>query len=63
VDDAVHVIDWDKARREPGPGAWCDAVIGRLARSLRKRLPEADPALLHAGLARLRDAHATGLRA
>jgi len=63
VDDAVHVIDWDKARCEPGPGAWCDAVIERLARSLRKRLPDVDPALLDAGLARLRDAHATGLRA
>ena len=62
-DDAVHVIDWDKATVEPAAGAWCDSVLQRLERSLRKQLPDLDATVLAAGMARLRDAHARGLSA
>jgi 3-deoxy-D-manno-octulosonic acid kinase len=62
-DDCVHVIDWDKARVETGAGAWCAGVLQRLERSLRKQLPGLDDAVLAAGMARLREAHATGLSA
>jgi 3-deoxy-D-manno-octulosonic acid kinase len=62
-DDTVHVIDWDKARTEDAPGAWCGRVLARLERSLRKQLPDVEAALLAAGMARLREAHARGLAA
>jgi 3-deoxy-D-manno-octulosonic acid kinase len=61
--DAVFVIDWDKATREAGAGAWCDGVLARLERSLRKQLPEVDAAVLADGMRRLRAAHAAALRA
>jgi 3-deoxy-D-manno-octulosonic acid kinase len=63
IDDRVHVIDWDKGRRESGPASWCEAVLARLERSLRKRLPDLDATVLAAGMARLRDAHDRGLGA
>jgi 3-deoxy-D-manno-octulosonic acid kinase len=56
-DGAVHVIDWDKGVVEAGPASWCEAVLARLERSLRKRLPDIDPAVLADGMARLREAH------
>jgi 3-deoxy-D-manno-octulosonic acid kinase len=61
--EEVFVIDWDKATTEPGAGAWCNAVLARLARSLRKQLPDVPKATLDDGLQRLRAAHAAGLRA
>lgn len=65
VDDDVdaYVIDWDKATTEPGAGAWCEAVLARLERSLRKQLPEVAAEILDDGMQRLRAAHAAGLRA
>jgi 3-deoxy-D-manno-octulosonic acid kinase len=62
-DDTVHVIDWDKARVEAGPGEWCERVLQRLERSLRKQLPDLDAAIIDDGMQRLRAAHAAGLRA
>jgi 3-deoxy-D-manno-octulosonic acid kinase len=62
-DDVVHVIDWDKARRELAPGAWCAKVIDRLERSLRKRLPDVGASVIDGGMARLREAHAKELHA
>jgi 3-deoxy-D-manno-octulosonic acid kinase len=62
ADDGVYVIDWDKATEEAGAGAWCDEVLARLERSLRKQLPGLDAAVLADGMQRLRAAHAAGLR-
>jgi 3-deoxy-D-manno-octulosonic acid kinase len=60
-DDAVHVIDWDKARVELAGGGWPDRVLDRLERSLRKQLPQLDQAVLEDGMERLRETHARGL--
>jgi 3-deoxy-D-manno-octulosonic acid kinase len=57
----VHVIDWDKGRVELVGGRWPERVLDRLERSLRKQLPQLDDAVLAAGMARLRAAHAQGL--
>jgi 3-deoxy-D-manno-octulosonic acid kinase len=62
-DDAVSVIDWDKARRELAPGAWCGKVLARLERSLRKRLPDVGPSVIDVGMQRLRESHAKELHA
>lgn len=62
-DDIVHVIDWDKGRVEPAPGAWCARVLDRLERSLRKRLADVAPPVIGEGMARLREAHARELPA
>ena len=59
--DAIHVIDWDKGRIELAGGGWPERVLERLERSLRKVLPQVDGAMLAAGMARLRAAHAKGL--
>jgi 3-deoxy-D-manno-octulosonic acid kinase len=59
--DAVHVIDWDKARVELVGGRWPERVLDRLERSLRKQLPQLDDAVLADCMARLRAAHAKGL--
>ena len=58
-DDTVHLIDWDKGVAEAGVSSWCEAVLARLERSLRKL--GIDDAVLAAGMARLRDAHDRGL--
>jgi 3-deoxy-D-manno-octulosonic acid kinase len=55
------LIDWDKGVLEPGPGAWCERVLARLARSLRRECPGLDPALIVAGMSRLRAAHDAAL--
>jgi 3-deoxy-D-manno-octulosonic acid kinase len=62
-EDDVFLIDWDKAREEAGPGAWCEGVLARLERSLRKQLPELEACVIGEGMQRLRAAHAAGLRA
>ena len=59
---AVHLIDWDKGRIESGAGAWCERVLARLERSLRKECADVVASVLDAGMARLRSAHARGLR-
>lgn len=58
--NTVFVIDWDKARIEPAPGAWCDRVLDRLQRSLRKWLPEMPAEIIDAGMGELRASHAQG---
>jgi 3-deoxy-D-manno-octulosonic acid kinase len=62
-DGAVHLIDWDKGRIEPAPGAWCARVLARLERSLRKECPAQPAAVLADGMARLRHAHDAAVRA
>lgn len=57
------LIDWDKGRVEGGAGAWCDAVLDRLERSLRKLAGGMRMTELDRGLRRLRNAHALELRA
>jgi 3-deoxy-D-manno-octulosonic acid kinase len=63
VDSAARawVIDWDKGVLESGPGAWCERVLARLARSLRKECAGVDPALIVAGMSRLRASHDAAL--
>jgi 3-deoxy-D-manno-octulosonic acid kinase len=51
------LIDWDKGRMEPGPGAWCARAIDRLERSLRKDCQAVPASVLGAGMHRLRRAH------
>ena len=58
----VHLIDWDKGRIEPGAGAWCERVLARLERSLRKECAQVARSVLEAGMVRLRSAHALGLQ-
>jgi 3-deoxy-D-manno-octulosonic acid kinase len=60
-DEQVWLIDWDKARREGGPGAWCDAVLARLERSLRKVCPDVPAEEVGEGMQWLRQAHQRGL--
>lgn len=60
-DEQVWLIDWDKGRRVGGPGAWCDAVLDRLERSLRKVCREIPPAEIEQGMQWLRQAHQRGL--
>jgi len=57
----VSVIDWDKGSAEPSPGPWCERVLDRLQRSLRKWLPEVADEIIVAGMRELRAAHAQGL--
>ncbi len=59
---AVHLIDWDKGRIEPAIGGWCERVLARLERSLRKECAAVGAGVLDAGMARLRVAHARDLR-
>lgn len=54
---ALWLIDWDKGRLERGPGAWCDGVVARLERSLRKQCGGLPAAVLDEGMRRLRAAH------
>jgi 3-deoxy-D-manno-octulosonic acid kinase len=58
----VFVIDWDKGKFETSPGPWCDAVLDRLQRSLRKWLPELPYEFVDAGMLELRAAHARGTK-
>lgn len=58
----VFVIDWDKGSVEPAPGPWCDRVLDRLQRSLRKWLPDVADEIIVAGMRELRAAHAQGLK-
>ena len=57
----IFVIDWDKGRIESAPGVWCDHVLDRLQRSLRKWLPDLPDEVIVAGMRELRAAHAEGL--
>ena len=59
----VYLIDWDKGRIEPRPGAWCERVLARLQRSLRKECPGVSAADLAQGMDRLRAAHDRELKA
>jgi 3-deoxy-D-manno-octulosonic acid kinase len=60
--NAVFVIDWDKGSIESAPGKWCDRVLERLQRSLRKWLPEVSDGIIAEGMRELRAAHAEGLK-
>jgi 3-deoxy-D-manno-octulosonic acid kinase len=62
-DAQVWLIDWDKGRRVGGPGAWCDAVLDRLERSLRKVCAGLPDAEISQGMGWLRQAHQRGLSA
>ena len=53
----VFLIDWDKGRIEAGTGAWCQAALDRLLRSLRKECVALPADELEAGMQRLRAAH------
>lgn len=59
---AVHLIDWDKGCIELGAGVWCERVLARLARSLRKECADIATTVLESGMARLRCAHALELQ-
>ncbi len=62
-DGVLHLIDWDKGRIEQrGSGAWCERVLSRLERSLRKECAELPPELITAGMVCLRSAHDRALR-
>lgn len=63
TEERIWLIDWDKGHREGGPGAWCDAVLDRLERSLRKLCRELPPAEIDQGMQWLRQAHQRGLSA
>lgn len=54
---AVCLIDWDKGRIEPATGAWCDGVLDRLERSLRKIFAHLSPGFIVQGMKSLREAH------
>jgi len=58
---APWLIDWDKGRLEAGPGAWCDAVLDRLERSLRKLCHDLPAERITQGMQVLRQAHQRGL--
>lgn len=58
----ISLIDWDKGSLESSPGPWCDRVLDRLQRSLRKWLPDIPEDVVTAGMRELRDAHAQELR-
>jgi 3-deoxy-D-manno-octulosonic acid kinase len=58
----VFLIDWDKGRAESAPGPWCDRVLERLQRSLRKWLPDVSGDTIAAGMRDLRAAHEKGLK-
>jgi len=60
--EGVFVIDWDKGSVESAPGPWCDRVLDRLQRSLRKWLPDVSDEIIGAGMRELRAAHAQGLQ-
>jgi 3-deoxy-D-manno-octulosonic acid kinase len=57
------LIDWDKGRVESGAGEWCQAVIDRLERSLRKLATGLSTTELEQGLRLLRRTHELELRA
>lgn len=61
-DGGFAVIDWDRGRREGGPGRWCGAELDRLERSMLKHRRQVPVQAIHAGMARLRAAHAEVLR-
>ena len=63
TDETIWLIDWDKGRREGGPGAWCDSVLDRLERSLRKVCRDVPPDEITDGMQWLRQAHQRGLSA
>lgn len=63
TDETIWLIDWDKGRREGGPGAWCEAVLDRLERSLRKVCRDAPTDDITTGMQWLRQAHQRGLSA
>jgi 3-deoxy-D-manno-octulosonic acid kinase len=57
------LIDWDRGRIEPGPGAWMERVLDRLQRSLHKECATVPASRLQEGMAQLRAAHARELAA
>lgn len=61
--DDVWLIDWDKGRMETAAGKWCDLVLARLERSLRKIHRDQPATLITQGMATLREAHQQALQA
>jgi len=60
----LWLIDWDKGRIEPGgPGPWCEAVLDRLERSLRKLGKDLPQDMISQGMQVLRSAHQRGMTA
>lgn len=58
----LWLIDWDKGRIEPGgPGPWCEAVLDRLERSLRKLGKDLPQDMISQGMQVLRNAHQRGV--
>lgn len=55
--DQAWLIDWDKGELGAPPGAWCQRVLARLQRSLRKECKLLSGEQLTAGMDRLRSAH------
>lgn len=46
----VFIIDWDKCKLEARPGHWCEKVLARLQRSLRKQCADGDEQQLQQGI-------------
>jgi 3-deoxy-D-manno-octulosonic acid kinase len=61
-DGRLAVIDWDRGRREGGPGRWCGVELDRLERSMLKHRRHVAEGAVREGMARLRAAHAEALR-
>ena len=57
------LIDWDKGHIEAGIGHWCERVLDRLQRSLRKECPDVPESEIIVGMKQLREAHEAGLQA
>ena len=63
ADGEVWLIDWDKGEIESRTGDWCQRVLDRLERSLRKECSSIAPADLQSGMQRLRAAHHQAMQA
>ena len=61
--NAVWLIDWDKGRIESKIGHWCQRVLDRLHRSLRKDCDQLPAEQLASGMQALRAAHDQELHA
>ncbi len=62
-DQSAYLIDWDKGRIEPAIGAWCERVLDRLERSLRKSCKVSTANDITDGMKILCAAHRTELQA
>jgi 3-deoxy-D-manno-octulosonic acid kinase len=56
-DQAIWLIDWDKAQFQAKPGAWCHDSLNRLQRSLMKYRGQLDERMIESGMQSLRAAH------